>query len=178
MKRVKTLSATSTLLFTAVAAHAVGPQIPKAWDDQSLASAIVPLAAAAATPVPIPSKYYYGIPVRPVYKSYPVYRPDKEPAGYMDWLKQQEPQIAFDAAKLQTSEDWIRAGEIVFDAPIVYGHIFRIPASDLYLRDPDWYRATGAPVLKDGSLPFYRYVIREKGRWKSAPIPAACVTRG
>ena len=122
------------------------------------------MAVADATPVQIPSKYYYGIPVRPIFKSYPVYRPDREPAGYLEWLKQQEPQIVFDAAKLKTREDWIRAGEIVFDAPISFGHIFRLAASDLYLRLPDWYRSTGAPLLRDGSLPFYRYVIREKGK--------------
>ena len=138
--------------------------IPQVWDDEAIASAIVPLAVAAATPVQIPSTYYYGIPVRPIYKSYPVYRPDREPAGYIEWLKHQEPQVAFDASRLKTPQDWIRAGEIVFDAPITYGHIFRIAPSGLYLRDPGWYRSTGAPLLRDGSLPFYRYVIREKGK--------------
>jgi hypothetical protein len=160
----KTLSAISFLLSMVVAAHAAAVRIPKVWDEEAIASAMVPLAVPSATPVQIPSKYYYGIPVRPIYKSYPVYRPDREPAGYFEWLKKQEPQVAFDADKLKTPEDWIRAGEIVFDAPIVYGHILRMPASDLYLRDPDWYRSTGAPLLKDGSLPFYRYVIREKGK--------------
>jgi hypothetical protein len=114
----KTLSTISVLLFTAVVAHAADLRIPKVWDDEAIASAIMPLAVAAATPVQIPSNYYYGIPVRPIYKSYPVYRPDREPAGYIEWLKQQEPQVAFDAATLKTPEDWIRAGEIVFDAPI------------------------------------------------------------
>jgi hypothetical protein len=160
----QTLFASSVFFCTAIAAHAAEPRIPKVWDDTEIASAIVPLAIASATPVQIPSKYYYGIPVRTIYKSYPVYRPDREPAGYLEWLKKQEPEIAFDAAKLKTPEDWIRAGELVFDAPISYGHIFRLAPSDLYLRDPDWYRSTGAPLLKDGSLPFYRYVIRQKGK--------------
>jgi hypothetical protein len=164
MQITKTFLVSSLWVVTAAAAPAIGVRIPKVWDDEAIASAMVPLADAAGTPVQIASQYYYGIPVRTIYKSYPVYRPDREPAGYIEWLKQQEPQIAFDAAKLRTPEDWIRAGEIVFDAPIVYGHIFRLPASDLYLRDPDWYRSTGAPLLKDGSLPFYRYVIREKGK--------------
>ncbi len=162
--QMRTLSAISVLLCAAVAANAADLRIPKVWDDRAIASAMVPLTVPAATPVQIPSKYYYGIPVRPIYKSYPVYRPDREPAGYMIWLNQQEPRIAFDAGKLKTPEDWIEAGEIVFDAPISYGHIFRLAGSDLYLRLPDWYRATGAPLLKDGSLPFYRYVIREKGK--------------
>jgi hypothetical protein len=55
--------------------------IPRTWDDQAVASLQVPLAVADASPVQIPSTYYYGIPVRLIYKSYPVYHPGKEPAG-------------------------------------------------------------------------------------------------
>ena len=137
--------------------------IPRTWDDLAVASLQVPLAVAEASPVQISSKYYYGIPVRPVYKSYAVYHPEKEPAGYIDWLERQEPQVAFNPANLKTTEDWIAAGELVFDAPIAYGHIAGI-GSDLYLRDPSWYRDTGAPLARDGTLPFYRYVIRKKGK--------------
>ena len=42
----------------------------------------------------------------------------------MDWLKRQEPEIVWDdvghAPELKSSADWIKAGEIVFDAPIVF----------------------------------------------------------
>src|SRR5262245_23357678 len=137
--------------------------IPRTWDDQAVASLEVPLAVRSASPVQIPSKYYYGIPIRPIYKSYAVYHPSKEPAGYIDWLKRQEPQVAFDPANLNTPEDWTTAGELVFDAPTGYGHI-AAGGSDLYLRDPSWYQETGAPVARDGTLPFYRYVIRKKGK--------------
>jgi hypothetical protein len=151
------------LTCAALGAQESRTQMPKVWDDAAIASVDLPLAVAAASPVQISSKYYYGIPVRPIFKSYPVFRPDSEPAGYLEWLKRQEPKMVFDAAKLKTQEDWIRAGELVFDAPIAYDHIGP-GAGDLYLRLPDWYRSTGAPVLKDGSLPFYRYVIRQKGK--------------
>jgi hypothetical protein len=139
------------------------PTIPRTWDDRAVASLQVPLATANASPIQIPSSYYYGIPVRPIYKNYPVYHPGKEPPGYIDWLKRQEPQVTFDAARLKTAGDWIAAGELVFDAPTGYGHIAGI-GSDLYLRDPNWYRETGALLARDGTLPFYRYVIREKGK--------------
>jgi hypothetical protein len=36
----------------------------------------------------------------------------------MDWLAQQEPELAFDASTLETDRDWIAAGETVFEAPI------------------------------------------------------------
>ena len=48
------------------------PQIPKTWDDQAITTLQVPLAAASASPVPVSADYYYRIPVRPIYKTYPV----------------------------------------------------------------------------------------------------------
>ena len=56
------------------------------------------------------------MPARTIYRSYPVYHPNREPAGYMDWLNKQEPQIAFDATSLKSAQDWIKAGEVVFNA--------------------------------------------------------------
>ena len=140
------------------------PDIPRTYDPAALSALEVPLVESGFSPVHVSAEYYYGIPVRPIYKSYPVYHPEKEPAGYICWLKRQEPEIAFEPSRLKTKEDWIKAGELVFDAPIVYGSMF-IPASDtLYLRDPAWYQKVNPPLAQDGTLPFYRYVIREKGK--------------
>ena len=99
--------------------------------------------------------------MRPIYKSYPVYRPDKEPAGYLTSLQKQEPEIVFDASRLKTKEDWIKAGEKVFDAPIEFES-----SGTLYsgVRDSAWYAQNRVPVMNDGILPFMRYVIREKGK--------------
>ncbi len=138
------------------------PVIPRAWDDKSLATLEVPLAVPAASPKFVSSDWYYRIPVRPIYKSYPIYRPDKEPPGYMEWLKQQEPEIAFDSSKLKTKEDWIRAGEVVYDAPIGFNTPLFMTLADV--RNLEWYQKLHVPVAKDGTLPFARYVIREKGR--------------
>jgi cytochrome c553 len=123
------------------------------------------LLAAAAFQPQIPRGYitepgYSELPTRVIYKSYPVYRPDREPAGYMDWLKQQEPQVSFDPAKFQTRADWIHGGELVFNAPTSYGPVF-FSATDL--RDSAFYQQTGMPVAADGSIPFAAWVIRRKG---------------
>jgi hypothetical protein len=85
--------------------------------------------------------------------------PGREPAGYMDWLAQQEPELAFDAATLRTDRDWIAAGETVFEAPIGYGATFKVAA----VRDPGWYEHNQIPITGDGVMPFSRYVIRKKG---------------
>jgi hypothetical protein len=98
------------------------PVVPRTWDDVAMAALEVPLADPVGSPKHVSSDYYYKIPVRPIYKSYPVYAPGHEPPGYMDWLKRQEPVIVWDdkghAPPLKTEADWIGAAEIVFDLPI------------------------------------------------------------
>ena len=137
-----------------------GKAAPRTWDDEAIASLEVPLAARAASARHVASDFYYRIPVRPIYKSYPVYHPDREPPGYWAWLQAQEPELAWDASKLAADEDWIRAGEIVFDAPIGYGSSLRVEE----VRDRAWYQGVGVPLARDGTMPFSRYVIRKKGQ--------------
>ena len=137
------------------------PAIPRTWDDEAVHSLEIPLASPGASPKHISSDYYYRMPVRPVYRSYPVYHPGKEPAGYFESLKGRDPEIVFDASKLKTKLDWIKAGETVFDAPIEFdssGTLFS------EIRGSAWYGKNRVPVTRDGVLPFIRYVIREKGK--------------
>src|SRR3954447_25524852 len=51
------------------------PIVPKTWDDAAIASLEVPLVEPKFAPVHIKADYYYRIPVRPIYKSYPIYAP-------------------------------------------------------------------------------------------------------
>jgi hypothetical protein len=153
---------------------ALTPLIPKTWDDQVIASLEVPPADPAVLRAHVSADYYYRIPVRPIYKSYPVYAPGKEPLGYEEWLKQQEPETVFDASQLKTEADWIKAGAVVFDAPIFYDVLVR--AADV--KDPLWHEKTGALAAKDGTLPYFRYIVREKGKVELGTISCAmCHTR-
>ncbi|MFN7945878.1 MAG: di-heme oxidoredictase family protein [Blastocatellia bacterium] len=154
--------------------RAFTPAIPKMWDDQAMAALELPPADPAVSRVHVSADYYYRIPVRPIYKSYPVYAPGQEPEGYEEWLRQQEPEPAFDAAKLRTENDWIRAGETVFDAPTFYNTL--VTTADV--RDPQWYAKTGVRAAKDGTLPWFRYVIREKGKVEMGTLACGmCHTR-
>lgn len=160
---------------TQVAKRKWSPAIPKTWDDQALLSSEIPLAHPEASPKYVSSDYYYRMPVRPIYRSYPVYHPSKEPAGYMNWLKQQGPQIIFDASKLETEQDWVNAGETVFDAAIEF-----VSSGQLFLgvRDTAWYEKNNVPITKDGILPFMRYVVREKDKIELGILSCAmCHTR-
>jgi len=106
-----------TLLAGFVRAQSFHPDIPKVWDDREMERFELPLAHAAASPKHVPSEYYYRIPVRTIYKSYPPVGPGQDFDEYLDRLEQTEPEIAFDASKLHTKEDWIRAGKAVFEVP-------------------------------------------------------------
>ena len=143
-----------------LAVSAFQPKIPQTWKNSDVEALEVPLANPKYSPIHISEVAYYRIPVRIIYKTYPVYHPSREPAGYMDWLTQQEPEIAFDLSRLRTREDWVKAGEVVFNAPTSYAPVFFSAAN---LRDPSFLEKTGMPVAKDGTVPFARWVIRRRG---------------
>jgi hypothetical protein len=112
--------------------------------------------------------FYYKIPIRPIYKSYPIYGPGHEPTGYIEWLKRQKPVVLWDysssgkplhAPPLRTREDWIRAGEMVFDSPISWDDL-----EVQVVRDPVTYEKTGVHLTKDGRMPYLKYVIRKTGQ--------------
>ena len=99
--------------------------------------------------------------VRPIYRAYPMYAPGREPAGYIESLKQKEPEILFDPSKLRTKEDWIQAGKLVFESDTAFG---RAPAGGL---PADALDLSSGKVGTDGELPYFlplsRYYIRQKG---------------
>jgi len=139
---------------------AISADVPKTWTQSDVDTLEVPLANARYSPIHISEDEYYRLPVRTIYKSYPVYRPDREPAGYMDWLRRQEPEVAFDPAQPKTPADWISAGALVFNAPTAYSPVFFGAAE---VRDPAFYKNSGMPVASDGTVPFARWIIRRKG---------------
>jgi hypothetical protein len=149
--------------------------IPRAWEKSAVESLELPLARREFSPVHISEGDYYKIPERVIYKSYPVYAPGREPAGYMNYLRSLDPEIAFDTAKITTSAQWIAAGEIVFNAPTSFGPVFFTPQN---LQDPEFIRKAGIPVAKDGTIPFASWVIRKKGNVELGSMGCAtCHTR-
>lgn len=144
------------------------PAIPQTWDAEALATLEVPLADPKFSARHVPTDYYHRIPVRPIYRSYSIYYPGKEPRkDYLAWLKEQEPEVIWGEGKtppLATEEDWIKAGEMVFDAAIgtdqeVIGNVITLAN----VQDRSWYQQTKMPLAQDHHLPFARFVIRKRG---------------
>ena len=138
-------------------AQAFHPSIPRAWDDRETASFELPLARADRSPRYPSAKVYYDLAVRPVYRTYPFYTAEKEPVGYWESLQQKDPGVLFDPTKLVTKEDWIRAGERVFDQPIV---IVSPASRQRYLTEV---RVVPRPTTSDGIVPGMFYVVRKRG---------------
>jgi hypothetical protein len=136
-------------------------QAPKTWDDEAIATLDVPIADKNTVLKHTTAQTYYSIALRGIWRNYPIYAPGKEPPGYIAWLEEQEPDRPFDASSLKTMEDWIAAGESIFDAPITYNDVVTAAAD---LREPEWFKKFNVPIAKDGTMPFLRYVIRKKGR--------------
>jgi hypothetical protein len=148
----------SIILAALTAAYA---QPPRTWTQSAVDSFELPLASPEHSPVHIAEEAYYRIPERVIYRTYPVYAPEREPTGYMDWLKSRQPEIAFDSSQPKSREQWIEAGELVFNAPTSFNPVFFTAEN---LRDPAFYKIAGMPVAKDGTVPFARWVIRKTGK--------------
>jgi hypothetical protein len=157
MKRIQFLLAVGLVLVLTASGQRFKPEIPRVWDDEAVERFELPLAQHDRSPKHMNAEQYYALKVRPIYKTYPMYEAGREPAGYIEWLKQQEPQVVFDPSKHNTKHDWIAAGKLVFEhEPLM----FPLPARGPFFKTP-------LPASKDGVLPPFipgnRYIIRKKG---------------
>ncbi len=160
------------------AAEPFRPDIPRTWDPAALRDLELPLAGSNQAPGHVSPDYYYAQKVRPIYASYPVYHPDREPPGYFESLKTKDPVVLWDdhatKPKLETEADWVDAGEIVFDAPIDF---VELTPEQRTKRNAD-FRTLAYPLTTVGVIPFHRYVVREKGKVELGILSCAeCHTR-
>ena len=95
------------------AQNAFKPVIPRVWDDVALADWATPLAGINVRPTHISSKEYYSLPIDNL-KTYPVYFPGREPAGYWEMLQRVGPKPLIEPENLKTEADWIEAGRQIF----------------------------------------------------------------
>ena len=102
----------------------------------------------------ISAEAYYKLPVRTIWKTYPVYHPDKAPPDYIEWLRSQAPEQIANPT-----------GEELYEAPMVIGSIGARPPSDPpYLHDKAWFDKVNPPLTREGSITGFVYVIRTKGK--------------
>ncbi|HTL34312.1 MAG TPA: hypothetical protein VL326_14395 [Kofleriaceae bacterium] len=155
------------LLLLAACHSPAKPQPTRLWDDAALADWGTPVAGLGVRPTYLSSALYYAAPVDNL-RTYPVYLPSREPAGYRESLIARGPQPLIDASTLRTQQDWIDAGQRVFeeldtpgsrtDDPDVIAHFTDAAAIDRF-RD-----ATHDVIDANGVLLDYRWVVGTDGK--------------
>lgn len=136
--------------------------VPSPWSEASIAGYRLPLAGLGHAPKMVSGAAYYNLPEVNL-KTYPVYTPDKEPKGYIEWLQSRDPEPMVDVSKLHTRADWIAAGREVFysrELPRYSGSEDNLKL----IRDPRVLEAYKLQTTKDGVLLGLRYLVREKGK--------------
>ena len=84
---------------------ALAGDVPKTWDDRALADWATPVAGLNVRPGHFSDCEYYAAPVENL-RRYPVYAPDREPAGYWESLQKKKPEPLIDPGMTRTDADW------------------------------------------------------------------------
>lgn len=158
-----------------------GRPIPRIWTDEALADWATPVAGLGVPPGHVSEAEYYAAPVDNL-RTYPVFHPAREPAGYRDWIKAQGPQRLIEPEKLVTTADWIAAGARVFEQLDTAATRTDDPAAIAHLSDPRAFDAARDDrhdaVTSDGIILDYRWVVERDGSLQlSLSSCAGCHTR-
>jgi mono/diheme cytochrome c family protein len=155
--------------------------VPKLWDAEQLATWATPIAGLGCGPSYVSEADYYAAPVDNL-RTYPVYHPRFEPAGYREWMLAQGPQPLIEPSKLKTRAEWIAAGRGVFEQLDTASSRTDDPAVLAYFGDAatiDAHRDASHDVIdRDGVLLDYRWVVERDGKLAiSFTSCAGCHTR-
>lgn len=148
--------------------------IPVTWDMKAIKAFHLPPPDTTMNVQYAPDAYYNSLPEHVITKTFPIYTLQKTRPGYLDSLRSLEPEVVFDVQKLQTEEDWIKAGEAVFKWPVAYTH-FSEKVSNL---DSSLFNNGKGKLTRDGVYLFSSYVIDKKGMLLVGSLScASCHTR-
>src|SRR5215471_6317050 len=151
----------ASLLLVALQARAItDSDVPTIWDSAALGDWATPVATLNVRPAHFTPTEYYAAPSTNL-RTYPVYRPDKEPPGYWESLQHKKPEPLVNGSRIHTKADWIAAGERAFrelDDPSTRSND---PALIAMARDPKSFDQIAG--LADGTLHEPRWVVTDKG---------------
>ena len=137
-------------------------EIPRTWDEAALADWATPIAGLNIRPTHMSARDFYALPIENS-RTYPVYLPDREPAGYWEMLQHVGPRPLIEPDKLMTESDWIEAGRRVFDELDHFPLRTRDPKFISAARSRDTFDPARATVLVDGTVLGMRWVPTEAG---------------
>jgi mono/diheme cytochrome c family protein len=182
MGRHRTLVAIIGLLIITAFASAFGQsnrpliEAPRFWNDRDLSDWATPVAGLNVRPGHYSEQEYYSAPVGDLVRTYPVYFPGREPAGYWNMLRDAKPE-ALVTPGARTTADWLNGGRRVFrEMDIPYLRSYDPKWRDI-LRSTDEFRKLGGHPQKDGTVAWLRWVPTSKGLALGIQDCAGCHSR-
>lgn len=148
--------------------------IPVTWDLKAIKSFHLPPPDTTVIVKYASEEYYTSLPEHTITKTFPMYTRQAERPGYLDSLRGLEQEVVFDRQRLLTEEDWIKAGEYVFNWPVAYTPVNgKVSSLDSIL-----FRNGNGKLTKDGVYLFSSYIIDKKGMLLVGSLScASCHTR-
>jgi hypothetical protein len=162
MKRLVSMAALIVMAGLGVGVIAQRPAAPRTWDADALREWATPLAGLNERPGHFSEAEYQRAPIDNL-RSYPVYYPGREPAGYWDALQTAGPKPLIEPAMLSTEADWIRAGTRVFEEYDVPAFRVADPKAIAAARNPLTFARSPVKARPDGTLPDLRWVPTGNG---------------
>jgi hypothetical protein len=137
-------------------------EAPRFWNDHDLSDWATPVAGLNARPGHYSEQEYYAAPVGEFVRTYPVYFPGREPAGYWDRLQHAKPEPLITPGP-RTKSDWVQAGKRVFeelDIPNLRNYDSTLAG---IVRSADAFAKIGGHSQPDGTVVGLRWVPTSKG---------------
>ena len=151
-------------------------QAPRFWNDRELSDWALPIAGLNARPGHFSEREYYAAPDAEWVRTYPVYFPGREPAGYWDMIRQKKPEPLITPGP-RTIAEWVTAGKQVWEEMDV--PVFRSTDPQLIAvaRSAEEYTKRGGHPEGDGTVFGLRWVPTSKGLALSINDCSGCHTR-
>ena len=174
--RALALMTLAGLVGVAAQSNGAARQAPRFWNDRELAEWATPIAGLNVRPGHFSEREYYAAPAAEWVRTYPVYFPGREPAGYWEMLRARKPEPLITAGA-RTAAQWIDTGKRVFDEMDV--PVFRStdPQMIAIARSADELMRRGARAQQDGRIFGLRWIPTSKGLALGVADCSLCHTR-
>jgi mono/diheme cytochrome c family protein len=172
----KFMSRLLTLLLTVTLCSAQEVAAPRIWNDEDLADWAAPVVGVNARPGHFSEQEYQEAPLGEWVRTYPVYFPGREPAGYWEMLQNKKPEPLITPGA-RTPAEWIAAGRQVFrELDFITSRSYD-PKHIAIVRSAEEYEKLGGHAQPDGTVASLRWVPTSQGLALSIMECAGCHTR-
>jgi mono/diheme cytochrome c family protein len=151
-------------------------QAPRFWNDRELADWATPVAGLNVRPGHFSEREYYAASSAEWVRTFPVYLPGREPAGYWQILTERKPEPLITPGA-RTLADWVVAGKRVFEEMDLPAFRSTDPQLIAIARSAEEFTKRGGHAQKDGRVFGLRWVPISNGLALSVSDCSICHTR-